>query len=444
MKTPSPFVPAQKAGKNSLKLIIATGLLALLPLIIFRKQIGELFWFGDDWDQLDQIQRLGFWNWIWQVVGENFAPFSKSLWGGSVFLFRGSYFGMIFILWLTHAVNTIQLGRLLQLYEFPVGSILASQIVFGLTPCNIETLGWATQWPAVLATSFLLFAFEWILRVRPFIPTCVSKKTERIPAAIIVSLSTASALSFSRGVLTGLFTGSACFWPTENKTPFFRRCIFATIFLLPAIIATGMIMRFSSGNHQHLVGHLSDAADYGLWYFCMNPFYLLLEMDSWGTRTIVLLGTIKIAAIAWSLFRSETPQRRLLIFLVLFDVGNAALTGVGRYHTGLSTTISSRYQYNSLLATLPFAALCFDHMWSRLAFVKRRPTFAYTAFLLVLALWFCHRWKEEVSGFCGSRGSETRELLFHNSAPPENGAIPGIPYFTTKRAKELVDTYNLH
>jgi len=438
---PNP-TPVQPDGRHDLAFIYAVGLLALLPLIVFHHQFGQLFWFGDDWDQLDQIQRTGFWTWTWQVFAENFVPLFKLLWGGCVFLFRGNYFCMIVVLWLTHAVNTIQLGRLLRLYGFPLVAVLASQIAFGLTPGNLETLGWATQWSAVLATSFLLFALEWLQHISPFVSH--SKGTAWRAVAVVVFLSTCSALSFSRGVLTGALLALVCFWPTEHSMPFFRRSLQAALFVLPAIAAAALIMVFASGNHQHLKGHLLDATDFALWYFCLNPFYRLVEMDSWGIRTLVLFGILKVVVLAWGLLCSDRRQRRLLVLLLLYELSNAALLGIGRYHTGLPASISSRYQYSSLLAVLPFAALCLNDIQRRIPQANRRPALVTLGILLLLFAGVCHRWRGEIKGFSETRGTETRTIIFTNSHPAEMGAIPGIPFLSTARAKELALLYHLN
>lgn len=422
-------------------LIYIAGLLTLIPLFVFHRQFGQLFWFGDEWDQLDQIERIGFGAWTWQVFGENFVPLFKLLWGGCVYLFRGSYFGMIMALWLTHAVNTIQLGRLLRLYGFPLVAVLASQIAFGFTPGNLETLGWATQWSSVLATSFLLFALEWLQRVGPFISP--SKASWR-PVSVVVILSACSALSFSRGVLTGALLALACFWLTEHPMPSCRRGLQAVLFLLPAIIAAAFIMAFASGNHQHLKGHLLDSADFALWYFCLNPIYRLIEMDSWGIRTLALLGTLKVILIVWGLRSADNHQRRLLWFLLFFDLSNAALLGIGRYHTGLEASVSSRYQYSSLVAVLPFAALCLEDGLKRVGRWNRRPAVAVTCILVLIFWGVFHHWRREIDCFSATRGTTARHIIFVEAHPAEMGAVPGIPFLSTARAKELVIIYHLN
>ena len=38
-----------------------------------REDFARLFWFGDEWDLLDQIWKTGFWEWMWQAFAERIA-----------------------------------------------------------------------------------------------------------------------------------------------------------------------------------------------------------------------------------------------------------------------------------------------------------------------------------------------------------------------------------
>ena len=438
----NPDPPTEGSPKRLERLApLAAGLLALAPLLFLRGEFAKLFWFGDDWDLLDQIQRFGFWHWTWQAFAENFVPLFKTLWGGSAYLFHGSYFWMIAALWLTHAVNTMQLGRVLRAFDFSWPAVLFTQVVFGLTCVNIETLGWSVQWSAVLATTFLLFALECQERGLP--PR--QAFPWRTPWTV-VALAAASALCFSRGVLTGAVLALSSLWPATRpgSLPFPRRCLHAALFLLPALITTALIMSFAGGNQHHLRGHGEDITVFGLWNFCLNPLHRLLEFDSWGLRTVWLLGGVKVALIVWGLRYSQGRQRLLLVLLLAFDLGNSVLLGIGRYHTGLDATISSRYQYSSLLCLLPFAGLAFAHLLDRVPSRFNLRILTTTVLLITIAYGVVRRWPEEIHGFAFARGTETRRILTSEPNPPAMGAVPGIPFLSTVRAKELIRIYNLH
>jgi hypothetical protein len=436
---PIPAPPERPLQRLERLVPLAAGFLALAPLVLLHSEFAKLFWFGDDWDLLDQIQRFGFWHWTWQVFAENFVPVFKALWGGSAYFFHGGYFWMIVVLWLTHAVNTMQLGRVLRTFDFSWPAVLFTQIIFGLTCINIETLGWSVQWSAVLATTFLLFALEWQER-RPPQNCAFSWRTQ----GALVALSAASALCFSRGVLTGAMLAAASLWPATRAGAFSRRFLHAALYLLPALITAALIMIFASGNQQHLRGHGADITIYGLWYFCLNPLHRLLEFDSWGLRTVWLIGVAKVALIVWGLRHSQGRQRLLLVLLLAFDLGNSVLLGIGRYHTGIETTISSRYQYSSLLCVLPFAGLAFAHLLGKVPSRFRLRTLTTATLLLVIAWSVSRNWPQEIHGFAFGRGTETRRILTVEPNPPAMGAIPGIPFLSTVRAKELVRIYNLH
>lgn len=418
----------------------ALGLLALFPLVWQRAAFAELFWFGDEWDLLSQIERLGFWPWTWQVFAENFVPVFKLLWGGSVLLFGGSYFALVVLMWLTHAVNTWLLGRVLRLHDFPGPAVWFAQIVFGLTAINLETLGWTVQWSAVLATTFLLLALERQARH----PSHFAAARARDHAGLML-LAAGSALSFSRGVLTGAVLGlGALLAPAEGETPNWRRrwCACA-LCLLPALATALVILLFASGNHRHLGGHVGDAASYGLWYFALNPFHRLLAVDSWGWQTLTLLGLGKLALVTGVLAQTRGRPRHLLLLLLAYDLGNSALLGLGRYHTGLETAISSRYQYGALLAVLPFACLAVDACLRRLPPALRRWHVVTTLILLGTGLFVVRPWSWDAPAFAHGRGTVTRHLLLQDPHPPALGALPGIDFMSTERAKRLIQKYRL-
>jgi hypothetical protein len=92
---------------------------------------------------------------------------------------------------------------------------------------------------------------------------------------------------------------------------------------------------------------------YAVWYFCLNPAYGLFSVTSWGWQTVVMLGAVKVGLIVWTFLRSRGTLRALFAVLVSFDLASAMLLGIGRFNLGLSTAISSRYQYTSLIGILP-------------------------------------------------------------------------------------------
>ncbi|HEX2099849.1 MAG TPA: hypothetical protein VHF69_04245 [Candidatus Synoicihabitans sp.] len=422
------------------------GGVALLPVIVLHDAFARLFWFGDEWDLLEQIWRVGFWSWTWQAFAENFVPLFKLLWYGLVVAGNGDYRVMIAALWLTHAVNVALFGLLLR--ESGFGRVTASgcMLVFGLTPTNLETLGWSVQWSAVLATTFFLWAGWW--QMRHF---STDHRWHWRNHLVLFALSAASALCFSRGVLTGAALAVIALWPVSRNwlhqaAPRLRT---AAVCLAPGIAVAALIyLTQPGGNHRQLGGadRLLQMLEYAGWYFGMNPLHRLLHIDAWGWRTTTLIAALKLALIGWCLWRSSGLTRRALALLLVWDLGNALLLGLGRYHTGLETAHSSRYQYSSLLATLPFAAWWIDERVAKLTssgWRFLRPALG-AALLLGVTLFVVRDWRSEADGFTQHRGHYTRHLLFHDPNPPAMGAVPGIGYLSTQRAKELIRRYNLH
>jgi hypothetical protein len=146
---------------------IAAGV-ALLPAVWCAPALADLWWFGDDWDLLDQIQRQGFWRWTLVPFAENFVPLFKLLWGGLVFAGGGAYWPLVTALWLTHALNTALFLRLLRAGGMELAGAVLATALFGLAAFHVESLAWSVQWSALLATTFFLLAGHvWSFAVGP-------------------------------------------------------------------------------------------------------------------------------------------------------------------------------------------------------------------------------------------------------------------------------------
>jgi hypothetical protein len=126
------------------------------------------------------------------------------------------------------------------------------------------------------------------------------------------------------------------------------------------------------------------------------------------------------------------------------DAVYAALLGIGRYHTGIETSVSSRYQYSSLISALPFFGWALETLLARLP-SRAGVRAALSTLLIAGALWSAARgWPTVARGWADGRGRNTRHTLFADPNPPAIGAIPGIPFLPTERARELVVLYHLH
>lgn len=417
--------------------------LALVPFVWSRADIAELFWFGDEWDLLDEITRLGFWGWLWSMFTENFVPLFKLAWGALVFAGGGSYFPMMALLWLTHALNVALLGKLL-LGEGLSWTATAFAIgVFGLAVSNLETLGWSVQWSPVLAVTFFLAAARWYFR-----HDAATRSWSWRVHGVLTLLVTASALSFSRGVLTGAALAATSFVPIAAGPWIGReRLRTAALCLLPCAIVAGLILAFSEADPDAIAasGQLGSIARFSLYYLALNPLHRLVEWSSLTSTTVVCFGAGKLALVAWCLLRSSGRVRRLFLLLLVLDLGNAALLGLGRHQTGTVNTVGPRYQYVSLLCTLPLAGYALEALLRTCFGGRVAWRNAVAALLVVTATWYVGRhWPLYLSQWANLRGTHTRELLFRDPNPPRVRAIPGVPLLTTRRAKKLVEIYQLH
>ena len=416
------------------------GAAALVPLLWCRRAFADLWWFGDEWDQLDQIARMGFWRWTVRPFGENVVPLFKAAWGGAAFASGGSYFPMLAIVWVTHAFNTALFARLLRRVGFGWAGTALAAGVFALTVANAEILGWSIQWSNVLAVLFLLLGLDALLRHPP--GAAGSGWRGNLVLALCAA---ASALTFVRGVLTGLVLACGALLPGETSADWRARRRTALWCVGPAAAAVIWIFLTAPGNHQELgrSGVLGRAVEYAVWFWAAVPLHRLLEVRGWHEHATLLLGTGKFVLVVGALLGSRGLMRRALVMLLLFDLGNAALLGLGRHQFGLPFANSSRYYYNALICTLPFIAFACDRLVAALPGRWVRIAFA-TVLVLGASIAVARKWRQEAEVFATWRGRNTRQILLREPNPPAEGAVPGIPFLRTERAKELITIYHLH
>lgn len=398
--------------------IWTAGLASLLPLVVFSHSFQQLYFFHDDWELLDGAARSNLWEWLFQpFLGESIIPVFKLLWLGAVRLFGGGYFAMICLLWATHLANCLLFGWLLARFRVSPAGIGFAVLTFGLAWSNIETLGWSMQWCLLLALLFFLVAWHWLLRIM---------EGGRGVAGYVLCL-LASALSSSRGIVCGLLLALfVLLSPAARKRKTFLCAVSIAPPVLAALAMYLFVVRHGSGRD------LTAALSYGAHYFLLNPLYHLLSIPkkTVGTLALLLYGILKIAVIVWALWKADTRLRLLLLVLVAFDLANAAALGFARFHTGLDTTVSSRYQYLSLFCFGPMAGLL----------VARPKRLARAAVFLVWIPLLVYPWKRHAPRWAGWRGVQIRERL---------AEVPDSSHFdpssvTAGRARELVTLYHLH
>jgi hypothetical protein len=429
MATPSLPALASQMKRPSLLLLALCACAALLPPVVLHADVQRLFWFGDEWYLLDGIDRVAFWRWLTLPFAENFCPLFKLLWGGAVLASGGSYAFMLALCWLAHACNVFLFGLLLRRAGLGNLAVALALLVFGLTPTNLETLGWSVQWSAVLSCSFLLLATLLLLDVAD---TWSPLRLVLLSAAVL-----ASALSFSRGILTGAVLCVLCLPRLGlDGLAASRRVALICALLLPALATAAATVAIGAPSRpQGLLPASADdwmrAAKFGGALLLLNPFVLLAGNAFFHGALVALPVLTKVTLVVAGLRISSGRTRAVLVFLLFLDLGNATLVALGRYWTPLPAAISLRYQYVPLLCSLPAAGLIIERYGRRYA-----PLLVAAATLFVIV-----RWPAKLEEWARERGSRTRRLLEGRevrSAPPN---IPDLPALS---AQQIAARFHLH
>jgi hypothetical protein len=398
--------------------LCATGLAATLPLLVFWHSFRQLYYFSDDWDLLEEASRLNLLDWLFRpFLGHIIIPVFKLLWIGAVHLVDGSYFGMICLLWITHLGICLLFGHFLRSSGLPLPGIIFAVLTFGLAWSNIETLGWSMPWGTQLVLLFSLAA--WLLLIR-----ILNGGHGVICYSICLW---ASALSFTRGISSGLFLGLFALLVARERKQKITLCL---ISWLPSVVVTAFTCMYmpSHGAGRDMISVLS----YTIYSFLLNPLYNLLSYHgkTVGIVALIIYGSLKLAVIVWGLRKADARLRPTLLALVAFDLINAAALGFGRYQMGIDTAVSWRYQYLSLLCFGPFAGLI----------VAGQKRWAQIAALLIWVPVLAYPWKRHAPRWASWRGSEIRQSL---ATLPDDDSV-ALSHVTVKRAHELEKLYNLH
>lgn len=421
---------------------IAVGLAALLPLVLFHRQFGRLFWFGDEFPLLDEIDVMPFGKWLWWPFVENVLPLFKLLWGGMLVKVSGSYFTMLCLAWAVHGANAALIALWMRRSAFRLAAIIWVATLFAWSASQIETLTWTVQLSSELATLFfLLGALALPVRGRP-----VTGAT----GLVLFACSLGSAWSFSRGLLTGPVLAWSLFAQCRQSRR--TRAAAALCCLLPTLATAGLMLKHAPADSGHLaadVHHLREIAAFALCYLGANPAVPFWYSTGHGNvfavapSTAVIAGLVKAALViaGWSM--ASARQRRLLLPLLLLDIGYAALLGLGRWSGGWPYAMGSRYQYNSLLSTLPFIAVVLSRGARPLFAARRAQTAAILAFAGLLGAFSLFAWSSALPGWTEWRGLRNRQLLLHARPNPAGAQVQGVPGFPNWRAAQLVAKYRL-
>jgi hypothetical protein len=439
---PGPELPSEPDAPWRRRLPWVGAPLALLPYLANREAFDTLFWFADDLFLVDQLAQMGFSKWVFAFFTESFVPVFKALWGGMLFVFDGSYPAMIRVLWLTHAFNTVLLGRLLARAGFAWSAVLFVQTVFALAPANLESLSWSVQWSALLAVTCLLCGLVWFEGRA----TSTAGWSTRGHGPLVV-LAAVGAACFARGVLTGGVFAFAVLLVVVTRRAWagWRRWLVPVVAcVLPSCAVAAGILLFAHGNQQSMDGHWGDAFQFGTTYLAYNAGYLLLGEPAVHGVPYHLLALVKLGLVAGGFALAGGRARALLLVLLAYDLGNAVLLGIGRHHTGLYGALGQRYAYSALIGTLPFAGVLLARGLDGLA--KNTALRRGLAALLLAGLgWHLLRgWPQPLAPFVAWRGTEMRALMAAPYTTDPAETVPALDFMHMERAKALQRTYELH
>ncbi len=416
-------LPAEqmKAGpaRSARNLTLGAALVSMLPLLVYWREFQLLFFFHDDWELLDGYSTNTLPHWLAQpFLGEGILPLFKLLWIAAVELLSGSYLAMIVLLWLTHLLIALWFGRILYRLSVPAEAIGFSVLMFGLAWTNLETLTWSMQWGAQLGILFLLAAWR-------LLPGILERNGgARMATAGYALCLLASGLCSTRGIVSGVVLAAFILFCGTNR----RNLRLCAISLAPSAVLAMAMWLFAP--HRH--ADLWPAVSYALHYLLLNPFYLLISIPRKvvDARALLIFGTCKVLVIAVAFRRSNRKSYPLLLTLLAFDFATAAALGYGRSYTGLATTVSSRYQYISLLCFAPMAG------W---AFASLRREAQVMVLLLSMGL-LGYPWRRHIPTWAAWRGAEIRMAL-DRKADSERFDPSSL---TAGRARQLIRQYRLH
>jgi hypothetical protein len=399
-------------------IIAGSSLVSIIPLFAYWRQLSLLFFFHDDFLLLHELAGSSLLRWIFHpFAGESIIPLFKFLWIGAVWSFGGSYLALIVLQWLTHLSICLEFGWLLVRLRVPAAAAGFAVLTFGLASSNIETLAWSMQWNAQLNMLFFLLAWHALV-------TILERHTGIGWYVWYAFCIFASSLCSSRGVVCGMMLGLFIVLSGEGV----RRIRLCAISLAPTALLVLATWLFVPPFRETQLGHFT----YSLNYLMLNPLFPLVPTGRLPTSPmpIVFFGAVKLFVIGWAFYKSDRRLYPFLATLVAFDMATAAALGYARTWTGLSTTVSSRYQYISLLVFGPMAGILVAG-WRR----------EFKVIVFVLWIWLlAYRWGPSLDYWAIWRGTNIRIALARN--PPNAPFDPSR--LSTAEARKLVERFQLH
>jgi len=400
--------------------VVVSALASMLPLIVWWRQFALLFFFHDDWDLLQGASINAFIPWLFQpFVGEQAIPLFKFLWIAAVRLSGGSYLALVVLLWVTHFAILLLFGWLLLRIGLSAPASAIAVVTLGLPWSNMETLGWAMQWSALLPILFLLIAWHILLGILD---------GRRWLLSYVLCL-LACGLVGTRGIFYGgVLAAFVLVFPKAKQKGWLIGWS-----LLPSVLLTVATLLIKHSGPLGRSASLSSEVSFAAHDLLLNPLYTLISYPGRhvGFLALLLFGTLKAAVFVVAIMsEKKTLLRAMLLTLLVFDVLNALALGYGRAYTGDSATVSSRYQYISLLCFGPALGWVVSKLRKEVAVV----------FVLLWLGGLGYPWKTHIGRWAVSRGSDLR-IALRTSSPEANFDPTSL---TAAQARDLMERYGLH
>jgi hypothetical protein len=429
---------------NASLFYLTIAVVAVLPLLIFQNTIRRLFWFGDDFAFISDIHDLGFAHWFPQIFGENYLPVFKAYWSAIFFLGGASSALAIKANWALHAFNAVLLARFLRLIGFSRLASAAGAIFFGIAAANIELLTWSMGGSTILSCTFLLLAL--VSEATP--SASLWPKTFRTTGWIL-----AGTLAHARGVAVGPAFALFALLDTAATSSVKMRGIRAFLFFLPSLVVGGTIALFSPNDHSAVLSGgnmmLSSLAFSG-WYLAGNPFIPLVFVSghtwtfvNFNTLELAALGLLKLAIAISAIKSSSGKTRAFATALIAIELVTAALMGLGRGEGDAVLSMSPRYQYGSLICTLPLLFIAGAGLVEKFAWLRKFSRAATLISVVTIVVLNLVLWKNILPPWVKWRGEGTRKVIY-GQANPQGKDLPGAPFMTNERARELKKFFDLN
>jgi hypothetical protein len=342
----------------------------------------------DEWELVDHVAGGKPFSlaWLWAQHNEHRIPFSKLLFLADLRFFRGTQvllLASVFLISVAHVVllswSLCTLGGL-RGTAWRTGTGLIAFCL--MSPIQQENLVWGFQVSFVLPTTMATLATLCLLLHQ----RCLGE-SRRLSCVLFLLLSITAA-----SVATFSLANGMLLWPVLVLAAVLLRMELGTIATLFAA-AVANIGTFLYGYHlpsqptpELMIRDLPEVLKYVAFYFGSTWIH---HAGGYGPVAIGVVGLsvaiiITVCALLWR------KPRSLFMFqislLILFCIGTAVLTALGRLKMGMEQATSSRYQVFALLlwCALGLSGLC----WVMSNLENNRHLVFFSGLLLVLMLAF--------------------------------------------------------